>query len=132
MDKKAKSSEMNVAGKVSFISGIVISLLVIVTGLCFAISCVHIYISGGNRPFTYESIGTHFKYIALPVILTIISVVCGGVLSIIYPIKEKLPTGVSLYAMLKLTYRKKNGIICAESIKHRRYRTYVRLICGWV
>ena len=88
--------------KLHFIYGIVLSCIVIATGICFIVSCVDIYRSG-MRPFTYESINSHFMAIVVPVILCIVGIVGGMVLSF-FPlekikIKGIIDTGVFLNKM---------------------------------
>ena len=68
--------------KLHTIYGIILSVLIIVTGLAFIISCVLIYKGEGDQPFTYESIGAHFKNIAIPVFLTILGIIGGVVLNL--------------------------------------------------
>lgn len=120
-----------VAYLVSLISGIVISLLVFATGICFAISCAHIYFTGGQRPFTYDSIGTHFSYIAIPTVLTVAAVIAGGVVSLIFPTESKTLGKITVMGNLKLLSAKVKSV--SEEVKaQRRYRTLVRIIAGAV
>ena len=75
--------------KLHLIYGIVLSCLIVLTGICFIVSCVLIYKSG-SRPFTRESISEHFSNIVIPVILCIIGIVGGMVLSFFSLEKPKL------------------------------------------
>lgn len=90
--------------KVHFIYGIVLSCLIILTGICFIVSCVLIYASGG-RPFTRDSISEHFGNIAIPVILSIVGILGGIVLSFfpleIKPVKPCVSNETVLNAMQK-------------------------------
>ncbi len=73
---------------INTVSDIVISLMLTVTGVLFAVSCYSIYASGESQPFTYESIGAAFDKISIAVYITLALVVLGIVLSIIWPREE--------------------------------------------
>ena len=47
--------------------GILLSVMLIVAGICLAVQCVSIYRSG-DRPFSREAVAAHFAPIALPVL----------------------------------------------------------------
>ena len=68
------------------IYGICLAVLIVVVGVCFALSCISIYQSG-QSPFTRESIATHFARMAIPVYLCITGVEGGVVLSVAWPIE---------------------------------------------
>ena len=78
MSQKAKE-------RVHLIYGIVLSLLIVTVGICFALSCLSIYQSGGS-PFTRESIADHFDRIAIPVYVCIAGVIGGIILSLALPL----------------------------------------------
>lgn len=61
---------------IRFVYSIVLSLMLIVTGILLMISCVNIY-KIGNRPFTPENISTAFSKIAVPVWVTVALSVIG-------------------------------------------------------
>lgn len=90
--------------KLHLIYGIALSCIILITGICFMVSCVSIYRSG-SRPFTYESINAHFMSIIVPVILCIAGIIGGMVISF-FPlekpkIKGIIDTGTTLNKMLK-------------------------------
>ncbi len=78
--------------KLHLIYGIVLSCIIIVTGICFIVSCVQIY-NSGMRPFTRESIYTHFISIVVPVILCIVGIIGGMVLSL-FPLEKQKIKGI--------------------------------------
>lgn len=72
--------------RIHFIYGLVLSLLILAVGGCFALSCLSIYESGPS-PYTRESIAAHFDRIAVPVYICIAGVLGGIVLSLALPLE---------------------------------------------
>ena len=72
-------------GRIHLVYGILLSVLILTVGVCFALSCVSIYQSG-DSPFTRESITAHFDRIALPTYLCIAVVIGGAVLGLVLPV----------------------------------------------
>ena len=73
---------------IRFIYSIVLSLMLILTGILLMIACVNIY-KIGNRPFTTENISNAFSKIAVPVWITVALVAIGVIAT------PFLPTGKS-------------------------------------
>lgn len=73
--------------RVHAVYGIALSMLILITAVCFAVSCVMIYRSGPS-PFTRARIAEHFARIAVPVCLTAAGVVGGMVLSLTAPMEK--------------------------------------------
>ncbi len=69
------------------IYGILLSALLIVTGILLMISCVSIY-KIGNRPFTTENISAAFAKIAVPVWITVGAVIIGIILKLALPTEK--------------------------------------------
>ncbi len=67
---------------------ILISVMLTVSGVLFAVSCYSVYRSGGKNPFTYESIGAAFNKIQIIVYITLALVAVGGVLATLFPSAE--------------------------------------------
>lgn len=123
--------------KLHLIYGIVLSCIIIVTGICFIVSCVDIYRSG-LRPFTYESINQHFMAIVVPVVLCIVGIIGGMVISF-FPlekpkIKGIIDTGVTLNRIQ--TYKNCHGDVGNKIRKEHQFRknsikflVWVNLIC---
>ena len=72
-------------GRIHLVYGILLSVLILTVGVCFALSCVSICQSG-DSPFTRESITAHFDRIALPTYLCIAGVIGGAVLGLVLPV----------------------------------------------
>ena len=75
------------AQTIRLVYGIVLSLLLIATGILLMVSCVNIY-QIGKRPFTPENISAAFEKIAIPVWITVGAVVVGLILRPILPIEK--------------------------------------------
>lgn len=72
-------------GRIHLVYGILLSVLILTVGVCFALSCISIYQSGAS-PFTRESISTHFARIAIPTYICIAGVIGGAILSLALPV----------------------------------------------
>ena len=119
--------------KLHLIYGIVLSVIIIVTGICFIVSCIDIYRSGA-RPFTYESINQHFMAIVVPVVLCIVGVIGGMVVSC-FPlekpkIKGIIDTGITLKRMsAKIDLSKCDAEAQSKITKERKIRLYSNVFC---
>ena len=72
---------------IHFVYGIVLSVLLIATGILLMVSCVSIY-KIGNRPFTTENISAAFAKIAVPVWITVGAVIIGIILKLALPTEK--------------------------------------------
>ena len=120
---KGKDMSQEKLRRLHLIYGIVLSCIIIVTGICFIFSCLDIYKSG-ERPFTYESINSHFMAIIVPVILCIVGIVGGMILSF-FPldvVKNKgiIDTGITVKKMT--TYKSCRGDIGNSIRKEHKLR----------
>lgn len=118
---------------IHLVYSIVLSVLVVALGICFAFSCVTIYKSG-DRPFTTESISEQLVNI-FPLAVTTFAFVIGGiVLSAALPLEEKRP----LKAEMDLRSRAKRmrellasyGEKSKSASKMRALRTTFAIITG--
>ena len=76
--------------RIHLIYGIILSVLIVILGICFIVSCVQIYLSG-DRPFTRESVGAQLKAIIVPIILCVLGIV-GGIVVSLFPVEEAKAT----------------------------------------
>ncbi len=74
--------------RIHLIYGVVLSVLILCVGGCFAVSCVQIYESG-DSPFTRESVGAALDRIALPVWVCLALILGGGVLTLVLPLTAR-------------------------------------------
>ena len=94
---------------IRIIYGIVLSLMLIATGILLMIACVNIY-KIGNRPFTVTNISTAFAKIAIPIWITVALTVVGLIATPFLPeeksrvkaIKEKKSTLALLQKKLNI------------------------------
>lgn len=86
--------------KIRLICGIVLSVLIVVVGICLIFSCLSIYRSG-ESPFTREAISAAFSKISVPVYLCLLAIVVAGVLAMVLPTQERRPRA-SVNAALQL------------------------------
>ena len=119
--------------RLHLIYGIALSVIIIITGICFIVSCIDIYRSGA-RPFTYESINSHFMAIVVPVVLCIVGIIGGMVLSF-FPlekpkIKGIIDTGTTLKKMsAKIDLSKCDAEAQSKIAKERKIRLYSNVFC---
>ena len=123
-------------GRIHLVYGILLSVLILTVGVCFALSCVSIYQSG-DSPFTRESITAHFDRIALPVYLCIAGVIGGAVLSLALPVDGvKVKSRRDPEAALSKLAARLDLSVCDETVadsirKERKWRRAVTVIL-WV
>lgn len=121
------------AKKIRLIYGLVLSALLVCTGVCLIVACLSIYRSG-DAPFTRESIGAWFSKIAVPVWLTVAAIVGGGVLSLVLPSDEPRLRGIrDGRAQLKslrnrVDFAKFDDELTAKIHKERKYRRLLLIV----
>ncbi len=76
--------------KLSLVYRIVLSIFLVISGICLIAVCIGIYLSG-DKAFSREAVATGFARICVPVILTLVLVVLGWVLDIFVPGKKAKP-----------------------------------------
>ena len=120
---------------VHLVYGILLSLLILLVGICFIASCVDIYLSG-DAPFTKEAISSHFILILAPVLVCIFAIIGGGVLHAIYPAKkEEIRAKVSNKTIIKNLSKKVDWQIAPVKLvkfikSQRRFRLAFLIIAG--
>ncbi|MBQ9117113.1 MAG: hypothetical protein IJY04_08820 [Clostridia bacterium] len=70
------------------ICGIALSVLIVLTGICFITVCLKIY-GSGSSPFTVESISRGFSSIAAVVWICVAAILLRGAFGLIFPDSEK-------------------------------------------
>ncbi len=68
--------------------GIVLSVLIVLLGVCLIVSCITIYKSG-DHPFTSDSISSQFKKIIVPAVACLVAMVGSIFISIVIPLEDK-------------------------------------------
>ncbi len=75
--------------RLHLVLGIIISFMLVVTGVLFCFACYSVYSSAESQMYTYESIGKAFSKIAAPVLICAITVIAGAIVSIFFPIEKE-------------------------------------------
>lgn len=78
--------------KYSRIIAIATTISVIVLGILFMICCAHLYFTGGEQPYSRESVGKYLLILAVPSIITIAIVVMGIIYNVITGEKDEQDT----------------------------------------
>ena len=73
--------------RIHLIYSIVLSVMLMVTGICLCVACLGIYLSG--EPFSREAVALAFGPIAVPVYLCIALVIGGVILDAVYPAEAR-------------------------------------------
>ncbi len=119
---------------ISLVSGILISMILLVLGVLFAVSCYSIYSSGASQPYTYESISTAFSKIAVPVYILLFLLIALDVFVVITSDPEKKAKGLRSEKTVCESLSEKvdvNSISVGESssiLKERKYRKILGII----
>lgn len=102
--------------KFHFIYSILLSICIIVSGICLITSCVSIYHSG-DQPFSREAVAAAFADIAIPVYLCLILTIIGFILDIIFTtnIEKSKPTK-DYHHVLNILYNKKDFSKCDDKL----------------
>ena len=117
---------------VHFIYGIVLSLMLIATGILLMIACVNIY-KIGNRPFTTENISNAFSKIAIPVWITVGATGIGMLASPFLPAEaNRRKASKDKKLTLDLLQKKLNADVCEQSTlalikKEQKNRSILRI-----
>lgn len=108
---------MTTAKRIRLIYGILLSLSLIVAGLCLIAACIAIYQSG-DRPFSREAVAQSFSGIAVPVYLALALTVGGFILDFALPSEAKKHAAEKNYAMiLRRLWEKRELKECEPSLQ---------------
>ncbi len=96
-----KNGEKNSAAlrKFNLIYSICLSVLIIITGICFITAVCHLYFTGGDEPYTRERVGEYLKAIIVPLSLTVAAGIYGGIFSIFLGVSKKRNAGGVNYSL---------------------------------
>ena len=106
------------------ICGIACAVLLVLTAVLFAVSCVQIYKSGAS-PFTRESVAAHFSRIAVPVYACIAVVAVSGLLALIFPAEAERTARRADEEMMLARLRRK-GETTQEAEREEKLRRVLR------
>ena len=99
------------------IYSIVLSVMLVVSGLCLIAACIGIY-NAGERPFSPEAVAAAFCDIAIPVYLCLALVIGGAVLDGFFPAQKKKTAPHKQYdVILARLYNKLDTESCPEAAR---------------
>ena len=120
---------------IRLIYGIILSLSLIVSGICLMAGCISIYRSG-DRPFSREAVALTFSQFAVPVYAALALTVGGFILSFALPAeKKKKKAEKDLAAILRRLWEKRDISFCGPTLlqditklqKSRKLHTYISI-----
>ena len=85
--------KLKTRGRIHLVYGIVLTVLILAVGVCFALSALSIYRSGASSPYTPESIAAHFAPMAPLVYVTLAGIVGGVILAWVLPRRDLVVEG---------------------------------------
>lgn len=94
---------------------VLLSIMIVIAGLCLMVACVEIYRSG-DKPFSLESVAQGFSGIALPVYLCLALIAGSFILDLALPTeKKKQPVQKQHALILRKLHEKHDLHECAEA-----------------
>lgn len=64
-------------------------VFIIISAVCIIAACLHLFFTGGEKPYSRQTVAEHFKYICIPVYITIVLIAGGFILNLIFPQEKK-------------------------------------------
>ena len=112
------------------IYSILLSIVIIIAGICLIISCINIY-NSGKQPFSREAVANAFSKIAIPIYLCIFMTILGFILDLIIPNKlNKVKNTVTKDMLLENLQNKKDlsqcniDVVSAITIERKKRRLH--------
>lgn len=116
--------------KIHLVYGCVAAVLIVALGIALILSCLDIYNSGA-RPYTPESIGTHFQKISLLAYACIALALGGIVLGLALPANQSKPKAVKdEFALMEKVKSKATNLTedtAASAKKEQKLRMVLRI-----
>ena len=114
---------------IHFVYDLILSVVIILTGLCFIAACLHIYFAGAHV-YTRQIVAEHFSVIAVPVYLCLVLVIGAFLLELALPREKKRPSPTNQQAVALKNLQKRRVLeqgeqeviaaICTEQRIRRR------------
>lgn len=121
--------------RIHLIYSILLSVVLVIAGLCLMVACVGIY-NAGDRSFSRETVAVAFGRIYIPVYLAMGMVVVGFLLDLFLPEEKKKAPVQKQYGLilrrlaLRTDLQKCNGEIQSAVIRLRQRRSLHKIISG--
>lgn len=120
--------------RIHFLYGIVLAVLIVITGICLIVSCVQIY-KLGDSPFTRERIGEALGAIRLPLVACVVGALIGVGLSLALPFETKTKGDFDGRIALARLHRRINPVECSFDLREKlkkesEHRVELRVLCA--
>ena len=97
--------------------GILLSVMLVVAGICLMITCCSIYYTG-SRTFSREIVAANFAKIAIPVYLCLAMVILGFILELFLPVEKQKTAAEKNYGLiLEKLHAKTDLMQCDEAVQ---------------
>lgn len=108
------------ANRICKVCGIVLGLAAVVIGICLMVACAGIYFSGGDDPFSRQSVAEAFATIATPVYLCLTVMIMAVLVQLVLPeSSEKRKAEKNLSATLSRLMAKRDLENCDPQLKQQ-------------
>lgn len=96
------------------IYGIIVGIMMAVSGLLLIAACLQIYHSGGEQIYTAEKVATAFAPIAIPIYITLALIAGSFLLELLLPVeKRRIPMQKQYALMLQNAYKRADMQLCS-------------------
>lgn len=100
------------------IYSVVLSILLILAGICFISACLQIYSAGGEQPYTPQTVAAAFSAIAIPVYITLGALMGSILLNLLFPEgATKQPAQKQYSVILQRLHQKADYDKCNTELK---------------
>lgn len=99
--------------RIHFVHSITLAVLIVILGILLITSCLDIYYSSDRDPYSPDSIAQRFDRISSVVYITIVGIVGGLALDVIFPLERKRPKAVAQERVLLARLRAR--VLSAEN-----------------
>ena len=126
---------MNLNKRIHRIYSIVLSIALVIAGICLMAACLNIY-NSGERPFSRQAVAEQFAGICVPVYLALALCVGSFILRLVVPEDRQKRKATPNYNMLLENLWKKRDINCAPADlqlqirKQQKLRKVNTMICA--
>lgn len=104
--------------RIHLVYSIVLSVLLVIAGVCFIVACVGIY-NSGDKPFSREAVAAAFSGIAVPVYLCLALVIGGFILDGFLPGEKKKTAAQKQYRVILSRLHAKLDMDSCDGAVHR-------------
>lgn len=131
---EAESMKSDHFTRIRRIYAVVLSVLLILAGICFISACLQIYSAGGEQPYTPQTVAAAFSTIAIPVYITLGALAGSILLNLICPeCATKRPAEKQYSVILQRQHQKADFARCNPELQQQiRKQQQMRCLYLWV